>query len=111
MKIPVSRPRVYLIDFEVAVEFPPNFTAAECVVTGYPLGGSFHQPEMYARPLPSELTAGEPYSPFKLDVWQLGISFSQFKVGESSLSFTAVVCFFLRASNRLWPFADHDCSD
>jgi len=80
MQVPASRPRVYLIDFEVAVEFSPECPAAEHLSTGYPLGGSFMQPEMYARPLAPELTAGQPYSPFKLDIWQLGCSFANFKV-------------------------------
>ncbi|KAF8799944.1 hypothetical protein BYT27DRAFT_6845910 [Phlegmacium glaucopus] len=78
MTIPVSRPRVYLIDFEVAVEFPPDCPPAECVCTGYPLGGSFSEPEMYSRPPAPEMTTSEPYSPFKTDVWQLGISFADF---------------------------------
>jgi hypothetical protein len=39
MTIPVSRPRVYLIDFEVAVSFPAESRLAECVCTGYPVGG------------------------------------------------------------------------
>jgi hypothetical protein len=67
--IPVSRPRVYsMIDFEVAVEFRPP---AECVCAG----GSFSEPEMYSRPPAPEMTTSEPYSPFKTDVWQLGIRF------------------------------------
>jgi hypothetical protein len=31
---------------------------------------------MYSRPLAPEMTTGEPYNPFKTDVWQLGISFT-----------------------------------
>lgn len=80
MAIPVVRPRVYLIDFEVAVEFPANYLPAECTCTGYPLGGSFPQPEMYSRPPAPEMITGKPYSPFKTDVWQLGISFADFRV-------------------------------
>ena len=86
MTTPVSRPRVYLIDFEVAVEFPSDCPPAECVCTGYPLGGSFSQPEMYSRPPAPEMTTGEPYSPFKTDVWQLGISFPDFRVSKKIIS-------------------------
>ena len=82
MTIPVSRPRVYLIDFEVAIAFPADCPPAECVCTGYPLGGAFTQPEMYSRPPAPEMTTGQPYSPFKTDVWQLGISFADFRVWE-----------------------------
>jgi serine/threonine protein kinase len=77
---PVSRPRVYLIDFEVAISFPTERPLAECVCTGPPLGGSFSQPEMYSRPLAPEMTTNAPYSPFKTDVWQLGTSFWDFRV-------------------------------
>ena len=55
MNIPVSHPRGLIpVDFEVAVEFPPDFTAADCVSTGYPLGGRFQQPNFFARPLAPE---------------------------------------------------------
>jgi hypothetical protein len=80
LAIPVSPPRVYLIDFKVAVEFPADYHPMECLCTGYPLGGSFPQPEMYSRPPAPEMTTGESYSPFKTDVWQLGISFADFHV-------------------------------
>jgi len=86
MKISPSRPRVYLVDFEVAKEFPPEYPADDCVLNGYPLGGSFTCLEMYSRPHAPEFTSGKPYSPFKLDVWQLGTSLSEFKVGVSSAS-------------------------
>ncbi|KAF8056910.1 kinase-like domain-containing protein [Lyophyllum atratum] len=79
MKISPSRPRVYLIDFEVAVAFPLECAAEERVSTGYPFSGSMSDPERYARPLAPEITSGKPYNPFKLDVWQLGISLSNFK--------------------------------
>jgi serine/threonine protein kinase len=80
MTTPVSRPRVYLIDFEVAVEFPAELPSAECVCTGLPLGGSFPDPDMYSRLRAPEMTTGKPYNPFKTDVWQLGISFGDFRV-------------------------------
>ena len=78
MKIAMSRPRVYLIDFEVAVEFPSDCPADQCVSIGLPIGGSVPQPEMYSRPCPPELVSGKPYCPFKLDVWQLGRSLWDF---------------------------------
>jgi hypothetical protein len=80
MTIPVSRPRVYLIDFEVTVEFPSNCPPVDCVCAGFPLGVSFSRPEMYSRPPAPEMTTGELYSPFKTDVWQLGTSFADFRV-------------------------------
>ena len=111
MKMPVSRPRVYLIDFEVAVEFPPECPAVERFSTGYPLGGSFHKPEMYSRPLAPEMTAGEPYNPFKLDVWQLGCSFSDFKVCQYHCVFHSRFSLVLSAFNYLRRFADDHYSD
>ncbi|KAI0317822.1 hypothetical protein OF83DRAFT_1057980 [Amylostereum chailletii] len=79
MTVPVSRPRVYLIDFEVAIEFHPDCPLVDRVCTGCPLGGSFTQLETYSRPRIPEMDSGEPYDPFKLDVWQLGNSLSNFK--------------------------------
>jgi serine/threonine protein kinase len=69
--------RVYLIDFEVAIQFPAECTEYDHVSMGLPLGSSFStEPENYARLQASEFDSGIAYSPFKLDVWQLGISFS-----------------------------------
>ncbi|KAF8815276.1 hypothetical protein BYT27DRAFT_6735503 [Phlegmacium glaucopus] len=79
MKISPSRPRVYLIDFEVAIQFSPECPIDQCIMTGYPLGGSFTELEMYGRPHAPEFASGKAYSPFKLDVWQLGKSFEGFK--------------------------------
>jgi hypothetical protein len=86
MSVPASRPRVYLIDFEVAVEFPPECPPEERVSIGYPLGGSFSEPEMYSRSIAPEISgSNKPYCPFKLDVWQLGSGFANFRVCESML--------------------------
>jgi hypothetical protein len=86
MKISFTRPRVYLIDFEVAIQFPEECPKTERVSMGLPLGGSFTEPEHYSRRRAPEFASGTAYSPFKLDVWQLGISFSDFKVKHSSIS-------------------------
>ncbi|KAJ8501655.1 hypothetical protein ONZ51_g459 [Trametes cubensis] len=78
--IPRSRLRVYLIDFAVAILFPLPTAPQECRVSGYPMGESFSEDvEQYCRPVPPEVTSGEPYDPFKLDVWQLGTSLEDFK--------------------------------
>ena len=74
MKVSISRPRVYLIDFETAVQFSPECTSIERVSLGLPVA------EKYARPHAPEFASGKAYCPFKLDVWQLGSSFSGFKV-------------------------------
>ena len=50
MKVSLSRPRVYLIDFEVAIEFPAECPVEKRVTTGYPLGGSFPELSMYHAP-------------------------------------------------------------
>ena len=94
MKISFTRPRVYLIDFEVAIQFPAECPDSECVSMGLPLGGSFDfaHPEKYARRHAPEFASGMAYSPFKLDVWQLGISFSDFKVRHS---FHIFACYLL----------------
>ncbi|KAF8161983.1 hypothetical protein BJ912DRAFT_302905 [Pholiota molesta] len=76
MTISPSRPRVYLIDFEVAVEFASDCPVEERVVTGYPLGGTLTDLDIYQRPHAPEFATGKPYSPFKLDVWQIATSLS-----------------------------------
>ena len=75
MKVSVYTPSVFLIDFEVAVEFTSDRPYEDCVCIGPPVGGTI-EPGDWARPLPSEVSSGKPYSPFKLDVWQLGFSFT-----------------------------------
>lgn len=80
MTVPVSRPRVYLIDFEVATEFPAELPIEDCACTGYPIGGSFGRVEEYSRPHFPEMKSGAPYDPFKLDVHQLTFSFCNFIV-------------------------------
>ncbi|KAF9456179.1 hypothetical protein BDZ94DRAFT_1327147 [Collybia nuda] len=40
---------------------------------------------MYARPLAPEFDSGKPYDPFKLDILQLGKSFSDIKSTISSI--------------------------
>lgn len=44
----------------------------------------------YSRDVPPEVKSGEPYDPFKLDVWQLGTGISDFKVDICSDMRTSV---------------------
>ena len=91
MTVPASRSRVYLNDFEVAVEFPP----------GCPLGASLSEPEMYSCPLAPEMFGSNKlYCPFELDVWQLGSSFVNFKVCKPTPKFVPLL---------ITNFADYDC--
>nr|VWP02319.1 Serine/threonine-protein kinase SMU1 (EC [Ganoderma boninense] len=86
---PSSRPRVYMIDFELAIRFPLDSPKEARVCIGRPSGGSLPGPS--GRPMPPEVLSGEPYDPFKLDVWQLGNSISDFKVVVPSVdSLTSV---------------------
>uniref|UniRef100_A0A8H7XQP2 Protein kinase domain-containing protein n=1 Tax=Psilocybe cubensis TaxID=181762 RepID=A0A8H7XQP2_PSICU len=63
----VARPRVYMIDFETAVDFPADSLESDRVCT------SFHRDlEQFGRHIAPELRTKEPYCPFKLDMWQLG---------------------------------------
>ncbi|CAL1711516.1 unnamed protein product [Somion occarium] len=79
MMVAISRPRVYLIDFEVAVEFPSELPVEARVSVGPPSGGTINIADGWGRPVPPEVDSGMPYSPFKLDVWQLGYSFITFR--------------------------------
>ena len=81
MKVSISHPRVYLINFENAVQFPADCPSTERVSVGYPsAAAAAAAAEKYARPHAPEFASGKAYCPFKLDVWQLGSSFSDFKV-------------------------------
>lgn len=80
MSIAPCRPRVYLIDFELAVEFPDDCPLSEHVSIGPPLGGSLPNTTIYRRCCPPEVHTGDPYSPYKLDVWQFGYSIRDFEV-------------------------------
>jgi hypothetical protein len=98
MKIFFTRPRVYLIDFEVAIQFPAERPESERVSIGRPLGGSFSMDTEK-----NMLAPGIAYkycSPFKLDVWQLGISFSNFKA-------RALFFLYLLFSCMTPPFSEH----
>ncbi|PPQ91190.1 hypothetical protein CVT25_001206 [Psilocybe cyanescens] len=71
----MSRPRIYIIDFETAVDFPSDSTDRKC--SEFP----FNMSE-YGRPVAPELSNGQPYCPFRLDMWQLGIDLhSQYHTG------------------------------
>ncbi|KAL1937618.1 hypothetical protein VTO73DRAFT_13004 [Trametes versicolor] len=76
---PISRPRVYLNDFETAVHFPPSIPETDRLCVGLPLGASFPGTDAYGRPVPPELQSDTPYDPFKLDVWQFATSFEDFE--------------------------------
>lgn len=78
MRVPVCRPRVFLIDLEMAVEFSPDIPPEQRLLTGLPVWD-------YKRPVPSEVTCGLSYDPFKVDVWQLAQSFADFRVRHSVL--------------------------
>ncbi|KDR77468.1 hypothetical protein GALMADRAFT_95203 [Galerina marginata CBS 339.88] len=63
----ITRPRVYIIDFETAVEFPETSSDSDRLCLECPF-----ERETYGRPMPPELESGDPYSPFLLDIWQFG---------------------------------------
>ena len=73
MRVPLSRPRVFITDFEMAREFPLDAVPNDRLLVGPPIEG-------YQRPLAPEVASGLPYDPFKNDIWQLAESFSDFKV-------------------------------
>ena len=86
--IPASRPRVYINDFELAVGFNENTPEEDHLCVGIPLGGSI---DRNARPMPPEVLSGKPYSPYKLDVWQLGVAFEHFRVRVFQLGLVKIL--------------------
>ncbi|KAK0232451.1 hypothetical protein EDD85DRAFT_1025996 [Armillaria nabsnona] len=69
-----TRPRVYLIDFETAVDFPEDSRLEERVVTGYPF-----PLDSYGRPVAPEFQVFDTYDPFALDIWQFGSDLTRFR--------------------------------
>lgn len=84
--IAVERPRVYLHDFESAVQFPKDCPVEKRVLVGLPCGSW----NSYGRQSPPEVLSGAPYNPFKVDVWQLGTSLSDMKVTTILYLLTAI---------------------
>ena len=68
------RPRVYMIDFETAVEFAPDTPPEKRLCNSLPLPA-----DQYRRQRPNELTCDTLlYCPFSLDVWQFGYDLVNF---------------------------------
>ena len=78
--VPIARPRVYLIDFETAIEFPADCPSSKRLCVGIPCINSISDADKYMPPRIPEMDTGEPYDPFKLDVWQLATSLLDFDV-------------------------------
>ncbi|KAF8998177.1 hypothetical protein BDZ89DRAFT_970119 [Hymenopellis radicata] len=68
-----TKPRVYLIDLEFSIQFSADCPEDQRKVVGPPLDSPH-----YGAPMPPEGLNGEPYCPFKADVWQLGCYLQQF---------------------------------
>ena len=75
MEVPICRPRVLLIDLEMAYEFTSETPEEGRLLTGPPR-------ETYLRETAPEVALG-PYDPFKADVWQLAHSLSDFEVSSA----------------------------
>lgn len=70
-----TRPRLYLIDFEFAVDFPADSLPEDRLLTDFPV--SF---DVYGQiPAPELLEKELSYCPFRLDIWQLGKGLAFFK--------------------------------
>ncbi|KAH9913562.1 kinase-like domain-containing protein [Epithele typhae] len=74
-----GRPRVYLIDFELAVMFPDDTPAHEQVCVGPLYGGTILEGNIHAHRCSPEVLTGEPYNPYLLDIWQFGTSLRFFR--------------------------------
>ncbi|PPQ88135.1 hypothetical protein CVT25_004891 [Psilocybe cyanescens] len=76
-----TRPRVYVIDFETAVEFSEDSLESERLCPTFPV-----PLDVYRRPVAPELQTMQPYCPFRLDMWQLGADLhANLKVGADEI--------------------------
>jgi len=69
-----TRPRVYIIDFETAVEFDINTKLEDCLISGMPFPD-----DVYERERAPECNGSGPHCPFQSDIWQFGSGFSCFR--------------------------------
>jgi len=76
-----SHPRVYLTDFETAIQFSEG---EAFICYGLPVGGPI-DPNSYGRSSPDDVLSGLGYNPFPVDVWQFFTGLEQlgFKVGDT----------------------------
>ncbi|KAK0451264.1 kinase-like domain-containing protein [Desarmillaria tabescens] len=75
-----TRPRVYIIDFETAIQFSSD-EESERVTSTFPVPDR----SWYERPLAPELEIPDAvYCPFRLDVWQIATDILRFKVNLPS---------------------------
>lgn len=76
--------RYYLIDFEFSATFAKDSDPASRTVRGLPTTGiSTDDPDVakYGRTPAKEMLTGEPYCPFRADMFQVGVMFrKEFKV-------------------------------
>ncbi|EPT02659.1 hypothetical protein FOMPIDRAFT_99158 [Fomitopsis schrenkii] len=94
MQVPLSRPRVFLTDFEMAYEFPPDVPSEQRLLTGLP-------DEEYRRRVAPEVASGLSYDPFKSDIWQFAESFSDFKATVPEIDAVLESMFAEQPSERL----------
>ncbi len=99
-KVSLYRPRVVLIDFESAVQFPLDTPVAEQVVRGPPRGTW----KTYGRKCPPDVYTGTPYDPYKSDVWQLGRSLRDFRVRKRLVRPGRSIQLIVRFWHRSLPF-------
>ena len=66
--------RYYINDFEFAVTFDPDSEPSSRTVTGLPITGI--RSGEYARKPAPEMLSGDPYCPFRADIFQLGTMFN-----------------------------------
>ncbi|KAL8283408.1 hypothetical protein RQP46_005818 [Phenoliferia psychrophenolica] len=67
-------PQYYINDYEWSVQFSPDSSESSMLVQGFPLQAYGITLDEYKRPIPPEVLTGEPYCPFRMDVFQLGTS-------------------------------------
>ncbi|KAK7029803.1 kinase-like domain-containing protein [Favolaschia claudopus] len=73
-------PRVFLIDFESAVDFPADSRPEDRLVDSHFFGDTFTRAKA-----PETLRKGVPFDPFALDIWQLG-----YRLAMYGTRFTAI---------------------
>jgi len=100
----IARSRVYLVDFETAIDLPEDSVPSERLVSGLPYLPGFSG--TYSRPTPQGLDINVPHCPFKMDIWQFGYLLHKECSAQIPISCSQLIKLtkiYIDRNTRTWP--------